>query len=32
MAVSITSTAFEAGQPIPKKYSGEDAEFILDQD
>jgi len=26
MAVSITSTAFEAGQPIPKKYSGEDAD------
>ena len=23
MTISVTSTAFEAGQPIPKKYSGE---------
>ena len=26
MAVSITSTAFEPGQPIPKKYTGEGAD------
>ena len=23
MTISVTSTAFEAGKPIPKKYTGE---------